>query len=120
MFKSVKPYYIEVMGTKSPRTRIAEEAARLLGKRIALARRELRWTVAGLAERVGVSETTIRKVERGDLSVALGTVFEAASLVGVRLFSEDSVTRRREAELVDARLTVLPQRVRSRAVDDDF
>ncbi len=62
----------------------------------------------------------MRKVERGDPSVALGTVFEAASLVGVRLFSEDAATRTRESELVDARLAVLPQRVRHRVVDDDF
>lgn len=69
---------------------------------------------------MGVSENTIRKVERGDPSVALGTAFEAASLVGVRLFSEDAATRAREAEYVDARLAVLPKRVRRGAVDDDF
>lgn len=108
------------MGLKTPRSRIAAEAARLLGRRIALGRREHRWTVAELAERVGVSDNTIRKVERGDPSVALGTAFEAASLVGVRLFSEDAATRAREAEYVDARLAVLPERVRRRAVDDNF
>ncbi|WP_420445740.1 helix-turn-helix transcriptional regulator [Candidatus Poriferisodalis sp.] len=103
-----------------PRSRIATDAARLLGRSIALARRERRWTIAQLAERVGSCEGTMRKVERGDPSVALGTVFEAASLVGVRLFSEDAATRTRESELVDARLAVLPQRVRHRVVDDDF
>ena len=96
------------------------DAARLLGRRITLARRERRWTVSELAERVGASETTVRKVERGDPSVALGTVFEAAALVGVRLFSEDTATLAREAELVEARLAVLPQRVRRRHVDDEF
>ena len=96
------------------------EAARLLGRRVALARRERRWTIAELAERVGSSEVTIRKVERGDPTVALGTAFEAAALVGVALFSEDAEVRAREAELVDARLAVMPERVRRRAVDDDF
>lgn len=108
------------MSTKKPRSPVALEAARLLGRRVALARRERRWTIAELAERVGSSEVTIRKVERGDPTVALGTAFEAAALVGVALFSEDAEVRAREAELVDARLAVMPERVRRRAIDDDF
>ena len=42
------------------------------------------------------------------------------ALLAVVLFDEDETVRRREAELVDARLAVLPKRVRRRAVDDDF
>lgn len=108
------------MRSGQPLSRSTVEAARLLGRRIALARRERRWTVAELAERVGSSETTMRKVERGDPSVALGTAFEAAALVGVPLFSDDATTLARESELVEARLALLPQRVRRRQVDDQF
>lgn len=108
------------MRTGQPLSRSTVEAARLLGRRIALARRERRWTIAELAERVGSSQTTMRKVERGDPSVALGTVFEAAALVGVALFTDDTAALAREAELVEARLAVLPQRVRRHHVDDDF
>ncbi len=96
------------------------EAARLLGSRVALARRERRWTLAELAERVGVSVVTIRKVERGDPTVALGTALEAATLVGVTLFHEDPVRRSLEVEAVQARLAMLPASVRRAAVDDDF
>ena len=35
----------------------------------------------------------MRKVERGDPSVALGTAFEAATLVGVPLFHHDAARR---------------------------
>jgi len=53
--------------------------------------------------------------------VRLGTAFEAASLVGVPLFSEDASRRALERERLDDRLAVLPQRVREpRRVDDDF
>lgn len=77
--------------------------------------------MAELAERVGVSEATMLKVERGDPGVRLGTAFEAASLVGVPLFSEDASRRALERERLDDRLAVLPQRVREpRRVDDDF
>jgi transcriptional regulator with XRE-family HTH domain len=99
---------------------VTQEAARLLGASVRLARHERRWTVQELADRVGVTHTTIRKVERGDLTVALGTAFEAAALLGVPLFHEDATRRSLEAGRVADRLAVLPKIVRTRAVDDDF
>jgi len=108
---------------KAPRTYspLTVEAAKLLGARIRLARRERRWTLQELAERVGVSHVTMRKVERGDLTVALGIAFEAASVVGVALFHEDRSRRSLEAGRVDDRLAVLPQLVRKPLkMDDDF
>jgi transcriptional regulator with XRE-family HTH domain len=97
------------------------EAARLLGARVRLARRERRWTLQELAERVGVTQVTMRKVERGDLTVALGVAFEAATVVGVPLFHEDRARRSLERGRVDDRLAVLPQVVRKPAeVNDDF
>jgi transcriptional regulator with XRE-family HTH domain len=108
---------------KEPRalTPLTLEAAKLLGANVRLGRRERRWTVAELAERVGVSEATMLKVEHGDPGVRLGIAFEAAALVGVPLFDEDRSRRSLEAGRVDDRLAVLPQRVRPpREVDDDF
>ncbi len=100
---------------------VTVEAARLLGARVRLARRERRWTLQELAERVGVTQVTMRKVERGDLTVALGVAFEAAVVLGVPLFHEDSARRSLERSRVDDRLAVLPQLVRKPAeVDDDF
>jgi transcriptional regulator with XRE-family HTH domain len=99
----------------------AREAARLLGARIQLGRRERRWTLRELAERVGVTPVTMRKVERGDPSVRLGIAFEAAALTGVPLFSEDPSRRRLEAARVADRLALLPQAVRQPTeIDDDF
>jgi transcriptional regulator with XRE-family HTH domain len=100
---------------------VTVEAAELLGKRIKLARRQHRWKLADLAERIGVSQATVSKVERGDLSVGLGVAFEAAAVTGVPLFHADSTYRATEAGRVDDRLAVLPQYVRSPVkIDDDF
>jgi transcriptional regulator with XRE-family HTH domain len=100
---------------------VTTEAAQLLGARVRLARRERRWTLQELAERVGVTPVTMRKVERGDLTVALGVAFEAAAVVGVPLFHEDRARRSIEAGRVEDRLAVLPQLVRKPAEpDDDF
>jgi transcriptional regulator with XRE-family HTH domain len=99
----------------------AVEAARLLGARVRLARRERRWTLQELAERVGVTHVTMRKVERGNMTVGLGVAFEAAAVLGVPLFHEDRERRRLEAGRVDDRLAVLPSAVRKPTeVDDDF
>jgi transcriptional regulator with XRE-family HTH domain len=100
----------------------AAEAARLLGQQIELARRERRWTIRELAERAGTSMNTIRKVEQGDMTVAIGIAFDVAALLAVPLFHEDPVRVATERELVQARLAVLPRRTRpvTREVDDDF
>lgn len=84
----------------------------LLGLQVREARVERRWTVRELAERAGISTSTLLKVEKGDPSVTLGVALDVAALVGVPLFHEDranlgaEVVRRRE------RLTLLPQRIR--------
>jgi transcriptional regulator with XRE-family HTH domain len=96
------------------------EATRLLGARVQLARRERRWTLQELAERVGVTAVTMRKVERGDPSVRLGVALEAAALTGVPLVHHDPTRRQLEAQRVNDRLALLPRHVRRRVVDDDF
>jgi transcriptional regulator with XRE-family HTH domain len=100
---------------------VTVEAAGLLGARVRLARRERRWTLQELADRVGVSHVTMHKVERGDLTVGLGVAFETAAVLGVPLFHEDRSRRALEADRVDDRLAVLPALVRKPVeVDDDF
>jgi transcriptional regulator with XRE-family HTH domain len=109
------------MNTPRTYSSLTVEAAKLLGARVRLARREHRWTLQELADRVGVSHVTMRKIERGDLTVALGVAFEAAAVVGVPLFDEDRSRRSLEAGRVDDRLAVLPRLVRKPLkVDDNF
>lgn len=100
---------------------VAVEAARLLGAEIRAARRERRWTIQQLAERVGASPTTISKVEHGDPGVTLGIAFEAAALLRVPLFDADPEVRRREAARVAHLLSLLPSRTTPLPEpDDDF
>jgi transcriptional regulator with XRE-family HTH domain len=100
----------------------AEQAARLLGAQVELARRERRWPIRELAERAGVSVNTARRVESGDLTVGIGTVFDVAALLGIPLFHEDRARVAGELELVNARLAALPRRTHApaREVNDDF
>lgn len=87
--KAAYRHYISDMAPKRPHVHLpyAVEAARLLGAQIRLARRERRWSQDELAERAGITTRTVYKIEHGDLSVRLGSAFEAAALLGVPLFS---------------------------------
>ncbi len=97
------------------------EAAELLGAEIRRARLARRWTVRELAERAGVSPTTLQKVERGNPSVSLGTAFDAATLVGVPLFYTDGSRLADEAARL-RRPTLLLRAVRHprRELDNEF
>jgi len=97
------------------------EAARLLGAQVRAARLRRRWTLAQLAERVGATPPTLRKVEHGDPSVGLGVALEAAVLCGVPLFAEDPARISGELSRVEQMLALLPRRARPiDDVDDDF
>ncbi len=89
---------------------------------VAEGRRQRGWTAAELAARLGTSEPTLRRIERGDTAVAIGLFFDAALLTGVELFSTPPVELDRVAREAKLRAAVLPSRVRRRAVaiDDDF
>ena len=96
-----------------PHSRYTVEAAQLLGAQIQAARRERRWSQAELAGRAGITKPTLSKVERGDLGVAIGTVFEVATLVGVPLFHEDRSRLTLDLDRTTGRSALLPQRVRA-------
>jgi transcriptional regulator with XRE-family HTH domain len=109
------------MATRKTYSAATLEAARVLGGRIRLARHARGWTLAELAERVGVNRNTLLKVETGDPSVRLGVAFEAAVVTGVPLFDPDPRLRARERTNVEEQLALLPTRARPLPeVDDDF
>jgi len=98
---------------------VAQDAAKKLGLLVTIGRRERAWSQVELAERIGTSHVTIRKIERGDPSVAIGLYFQAAVLTGVPLFNVEP----RSKLTMDAdqlRLALLPKRIDRRKVDNDF
>lgn len=101
-----------------------EHALTALGSQVAAGRREAGWTIADLAQRLGVSRNVITRIEQGAPGTAVGTVLEAAVVCGVPLFGVDPAELSRVAETERRRLALLPARVRASAsrdeVDDDF
>ena len=98
------------------------EATALLGKQIKLGRKQRKWTEHDLASRANISRATLQKIEKGDLSCAIGLVFEVANLVGIKLFDSEHMPLRKHIERVDDKIALLPKYVRqgSQVVDDDF
>lgn len=103
-------------------SRYTHEAATLLAKQIQLGRKQRKWTEHDLADRAGISRATLQKIEKGDLSVAIGLVFEVAALVGVALFDEERGSLASHTARTDDKLALLPSAVRKRRkpVDDEF
>ncbi len=102
--------------------RATHDAVRVIGLQLARSRREQRRTAAEIAERAGITRQTLRRIERGDGRVAVGTVFEVALILGVPLFGADRkelaqmvATGKRDLALLPARVVVPGE-----DIDDDF
>ncbi|MBU0832325.1 MAG: helix-turn-helix domain-containing protein [Alphaproteobacteria bacterium] len=104
-------------------SRVTREALLVLGKLIRVNRTERGLTAQELADRAGISRTTLFNIEKGSPGPEIGIVFEVASIVGIRLFDYDERNTLKERMThLDEKLTLLPKSVRHNVkdVDDDF
>lgn len=101
--------------------RYTKEATALLGKMIRHGRKQRQMTEHELAARLGIARSTLQRVEKGDLKVEIGIMFEAAALVGVPLFEADERNIKALSARMDDRLAVLPKhvhRTRTKVMDE--
>ncbi len=100
----------------------SHDALRLLAQMIRRARIERKLTTRELADRAGISRGLVQRIERGDPGCAIGAVFEAAAIVGVRLFDADQPTMATHLGASKAILALMPKTVRPSGarVKDDF
>ena len=110
------------MKRKRSYSRVTRQALLILGKLIKVGRAERGMTAQDLADRAGISRTTLYTIEKGEPGSEIGTAFEVAAIVGVRLFEYDERTLAMHKARLDEKLTLLPQNVRTSAqeVDEDF
>jgi len=112
------------MSKPAPRTRsgYSRDAMALLAQMIRRARLERKMTAAELAERVGVSRGVIQRIEQAEPGCAIGAVFEAAAVLGLRLFDASPADLAQHLATHGQVLTLLPLSARppAKAVKDDF
>ena len=103
-------------------SKYANEAVILLGEQIKLGRKQRKWTEHNLADRAGISRATLQKIESGEMSPAIGIVFEVATLAGVNLFEQDKLPLSKHIEQTRDKIALLPKRiqVKKKVVDDEF
>jgi len=104
-------------------SRAAADALGVLGNQIKLARLARGWSLADTAARLGVDRRTVSSIEAGSSRVAIGTVFNAAVLVGVDLFGLSGTELTRARRQGEETLALMPERVRRpprKDSDDDF
>ena len=103
-------------------SRITRHAAALLGKQIRIARKGRKMTEQELAERTGISRGLLQRIEKGNLKCQIGTVFEVATLVGIKLFDADESSLTAMIRQADDKIALLPKHIhnRKKVVDDDF
>lgn len=89
-----------------------------LGSDLALARRKRKLTAAMMAERVGVSKTTYRKLESGDPTVSLGAFAMALFVLGLGTTLGDLVDQRNDEQglLLDSQRLTKRVRVKKEPV----
>ena len=83
-----------------------------LGQDVAAARRRRRFTIAMMAERMGVAINTYRRVERGDPTVAMGAYAMAFFVLGFGGALSDLIDVRRDDVGLQLEEERLPKRVR--------
>lgn len=100
----------------------SRKAAALMGDMIHLYRKERRLTTKDLADRAGISRTTLQKIEKGDLRCEIGIVFEVATLVGIRLFDGDLSSLNLLDERIKDKIALLPKNIHALKghINDDF
>ena len=109
------------MPRKRSYSRVTHHALDVLGKMIRVGRIDRGMAAQELADRAGISRTTLSAIERGAPGAEVGIVFEVAALVGVRLLYPDDTTARLHSAHLEDKLALLPKRVRQTTrVDDDF
>lgn len=99
-----------------------KEALKFLALKIKLGRKEMKMSESELSERIGISRTTLQKIEKADPKVEIGLYFDAAAITGVLLFAEEDQLRS-HIKATNNLLMLLPQKIRKKEgkeVIDDF
>ncbi len=96
------------------------EAARELGMNVRIARKRRRLLQGELARKAGVSEKTVRRLEKGEDGVSMGNVLSVLWALGLLPTARALASPETDEHGKTLELARLPERVRGSAPDNDF
>lgn len=102
------------MPTRPPSSR-TRKAARTLGEYIATFRKLQNLTAEQVADRAGISRTTLRRLEQGEVTVGLDVLLEVCRVLGILDFVLQGMNPYETAlgqSLAEDQIQQLPKRVR--------
>ena len=99
---------------------LTREALSLLAGQISLGRKRYRMSQQELADRMGVTRTTVQMIEKGAPTVAVGLILEAATLTGVDLFVPEATTLAPQLERTRDKLALMPRSIRNPDANPGF
>lgn len=108
------------MTLKLPTPTPVRRALIRLGRDLSRTRRRHRLSRASLAERAGVSEATLKRLERGDARVALESLARALQILGAIDRFEQLLNHRNDELGLLLMEEQLPQRIRRRRTSATF
>jgi transcriptional regulator with XRE-family HTH domain len=98
-----------------------ETSLTVLGALIRAARMQQHMSQSELAQRLDVSRQTVIAIEKGSTRVAIGAVFEAATILGIPLLSNEPDEIKQWQTILQNFNAILPSRINTpKEVDDDF
>lgn len=99
-----------------------ERALKRLGANVSYARRRRALTQQALARKAGVTPVTLRRVERGSPTTAIGAYFAALWALGLERELADIASPDRDEEGKTLERARAPERIRPRSaeLDDNF
>lgn len=95
-------------------------AIRELGMNLRVARKRRRMLQGDLAQKAGVGEKTIRRLEKGDEGVSVGNVLSVLWALGLLQTARALANPDTDEHGKTLELARLPERVRESAPDNDF
>lgn len=99
----------------------AKEALKILGSNIRIARKRRQWTIADLAEKMGVSSPTVMALEKGEPTVSLAVLVSALWTLGLEK-ELTMLSQPNDEEGIKLMTARLPQKVKisKRNLNNDF
>ena len=96
------------------------QVARELGMNVRIARKRRRMLQGELAQKAGVGEKTIRRLEKGEDGVSMGNVLSVLWALGLLPTAKALANPEQDEHGKTLELARLPERVRGAAPNNDF